>query len=169
MTQRPLSSTSKLHQVSNPSPKPLYASNSSLPRLPVPSLNSTLHKYLETLQPIVSTTELQASTQAVKDFLNSSLSSTLQARLEARASEKTSWLSEWWNETAYMGYRDRIVPFVNYFYVHKKGLGNGVNQTRRAAELIRAVKEFRDLVEEEVLEPEKIKGKPVDTESYKHM
>ncbi len=68
-----------------------------------------------------------------------------------------------------MGYRDRIVPFVNYFYIHKKGLGNGASQTRRAAELIIATKEFRDMVVEEVLEPEKVKGKPLDTESYKNM
>jgi len=68
-----------------------------------------------------------------------------------------------------MGYRDRIVPFVNYFYLHKKGLGAGKSQEARAAEMIRAVREFRDMVETEVLEPEKVKGQPMDTSSYIHM
>lgn len=68
-----------------------------------------------------------------------------------------------------MGYRDRIVPFVNYFYLHKKGLGAGKSQEARAAEMIRGVREFRDMVENEVLEPEKIKGRPLDTSSYIHM
>lgn len=47
---------------------------------------------------------------------------------------------------AYMGYRDSIVPNVNYYYVHKEGLGKGKGQVERTVELIRAVKEFRDLV-----------------------
>jgi carnitine O-acetyltransferase len=68
-----------------------------------------------------------------------------------------------------MGYRDRIVPFVNYFYLHKKGLGAGKSQEARAAEMIRGVREFRDMVETEVLEPEKVKGQPMDTSSYTHM
>jgi hypothetical protein len=120
------------------SDKPLYASQSSLPKLPVPSLSSTFHKYLESIQPHLTPEEFAHS--------KSNLSNTLQARLEGRAAEKESWLSEWWNEAAYMGYRDSIVPNVNYFYLHKKGLAKGKSQTERAAELIRGVREFRDLV-----------------------
>lgn len=126
--------------------KPLYASQASIPKLPVPTLSSTFHKYLETIQPHLTQEEFSHSTSLVRKFLDSDLSSTLQARLEGRASEKESWLSEWWNEAAYMGYRDSIVPNVNYFYLHKKGLAKGKNQVERAAELIRGVREFRDLV-----------------------
>lgn len=171
---RPLATTAKRQQQPSAAPsastsKPLYASNASLPHLPVPSLSSTCNKYLETLQPLLTPEQLAASTARVKAFLHSDQGATLQARLEARASEKSSWLSEWFNEASYMGYRDRIVPFVNYFYLHKRGLAKGKSQTARAAELIRAVRDFRDLVEDEVLEPEKIKGKPLDTTSYQHM
>ena len=128
------------------SDKPLYASQASIPRLPVPSLSSTFHKYLESIQPHLTPEEFAHSKSLVNQFLDSSLSNTLQARLEGRAAEKESWLSEWWNEAAYMGYRDSIVPNVNYFYLHKKGLAKGKSQVERAAELIRGVREFRDLV-----------------------
>ena len=45
-----------------------------------------------------------------------------------------------------MGYRDSIVPNVNYFYLHKAGAGKGVSRTRRGAELIRGVRAFRELL-----------------------
>ncbi len=46
-----------------------------------------------------------------------------------------------------MGYRGRIVPNVSYFYVHSKGLGKGEKQEERAAELVRAVVEFKKLAD----------------------
>ena len=145
-TARTLSNTAARSNASQASAKPLYASQGSIPKLPVPTLSSTFHKYLESIQPHLTPEEYSHSTSLVRNFLDSDLSNTLQARLEGRASEKESWLSEWWNEAAYMGYRDSIVPNVNYFYLHKKGIAKGKNQIERAAELIRGVREFRDLV-----------------------
>lgn len=127
--------------------KPLYASQSSLPHLPVPTLSSTLHKYIETIQPLQTPSEHSKSKEKINDFLHSNQGKELQNRLEKRAAEKDSWLSEWWNETAYMGYRGRILPYVSYFYVHKLGLGKGKNQADRAAELVRATVEFKKLVD----------------------
>lgn len=167
-TSRPSRNVPKADAAANHA-KPLYAAEQSLPHLPVPPLTSTFHKYLETLEPILTKEELAHSRSLVARFLDSDQSNTLQARLEARASEKESWLSEWWNEAAYMGYRDRIVPNVNYFYVHSPGIAKGQSQTRRAAELVRAVREFRDLVVTERLEPEKVKGKPLASSSYRQM
>ncbi|WVR03104.1 hypothetical protein IAU60_000094 [Kwoniella sp. DSM 27419] len=151
------------------SDKPLYASQSSLPHLPVPTLSSTFHKYLETLRPLLTEADYARNEKKVKSFLSSDLSKTLQSRLEQRASEKESWLSEWWNETAYMGYRGRIIPDVSYFYIHKRGLGNGASQEERAAELVRATVEFKNLVDSELLEPEKVKGQPLCMASYEYL
>lgn len=125
---------------------PLYASQRTLPHLPVPALSSTLAKYQESLNPLLTPEELKRSKSAIERFGQSELAATLQNRLEQRAKEKESWLSEWWNETAYMGYRGRIVPNVSYFYLHKHGLGGGKSQEDRAAELVRGVVEFRNLV-----------------------
>lgn len=148
--------------------KPLYASQSTLPHLPVPTLESTFSKYLETLTPHLNPDQLSNSRSQITKFLSSPLSKMLQSRLEARATKegRDSWLSEWWNDVAYMGYRDSIVPNVNYYYVHKEGLGKGKGQVERTVELIRAVKEFRDLVISERLEPEKVKGQALCCNSY---
>ena len=125
---------------------PLYASQSTIPHLPVPTLSSTFHKYLETLQPLSTPDQLQRSTKLIQSFLASDFSKTLQTRLERRAKERDSWLSEWWNDAAYMGYRGRLIPNVNYFYVHKRK-GDGMSQEDRAASLIRGVIEFKKLVD----------------------
>ncbi|WWC90245.1 uncharacterized protein L201_005178 [Kwoniella dendrophila CBS 6074] len=149
--------------------KPLYASQSSLPHLPIPTLNSTFNKYLETLQPILSKEDYKRNQGYIDSFLKSDFSKVLQKRLEDRAKNKESWLSEWWNETAYMGYRGRIIPDVSYFYIHKRGLGKGKNQEERAAELVRATVEFKKLVDSELLEPEKAKGQPLCMNSYQYL
>ena len=128
------------------SQKPLYASDNTIPSLPVPTLDSTFNKYLETIQPHATPQEFQHSTSLVRSFLATDYSRTLQSRLEQRAKEKRSWLSEWWNEVAYMGYRGRVMPNVNYFYIHKNE-GGKFGQEERAAALVRGVVEFKKLVD----------------------
>jgi len=129
------------------SDKPLYASQNTIPHLPVPRLSSTLSKYLETILPLQTREEYAVSARLVREFGESEYGQTLQKRLQDRAAERPSWLSEWWNDIAYMGYRGRIVPEVNYFYIHKRGLGKGASQTERAAALVRAIVEFKKLVD----------------------
>ena len=57
-----------------------------------------------------------------------------------------NWLADWWNETAYMGYRDPVVVYVSYFYVHVDDKTRP-SQAKRAAQLLKAVLPFRALVE----------------------
>ncbi|PPR05370.1 hypothetical protein CVT24_007984 [Panaeolus cyanescens] len=150
----------------DPSAPPMLRYQSSLPKLPVPALESTCSKYLETVKPLV-TPEAYARTEAVvSEFLTSPLAQQLQERLKDRANEHTSWLSEWWNDVAYMAYRDPVVVFVSYFYVHAN---DPLRKTpaKRAASLIKAMIPFRDLVESGRLEPEKVRGAPLCMASYK--
>ncbi|BEI82817.1 hypothetical protein CcaverHIS002_0306850 [Cutaneotrichosporon cavernicola] len=151
------------------SDKPLYASQGSISHLPVPRLASTLSKYLESVLPLSDREQYASSAKAVREFANSDFSRVLQGRLEQRAAEKDNWISEWWNEAAYFGYRGRLIPNVSYFYIHKKGIGKGASQTERAAQLTRAVVEFKKLVDSEKLEPEAVKGKPLCMASYKYL
>ncbi|PCH40276.1 acyltransferase ChoActase/COT/CPT [Wolfiporia cocos MD-104 SS10] len=147
---------------------PMLRFEASLPRLPVPPLSSTTAKYLETVQPHLTPAQFSATQAAVKAFLDSPQSKELQQRLEARAREPgmRNWLADWWNEAAYMGYRDPVVVYVSYFYVHMDDKRKP-SQARRAAELLKAMLPFRTLVESKQLEPEKIRSIPLSMESYK--
>ncbi|TFK69544.1 acyltransferase ChoActase/COT/CPT [Pluteus cervinus] len=140
----------------------------SLPHLPVPPLASTAAKYLETVKPHLTASEFSRTSAAVQSFLSSPLASTLQGRLQARAADpqNKSWLSEWWNDVAYMGYRDPVVVFVSYFYVHLDDKFRR-NPAQRAASLIKALLPFRAITESGRLEPEKVRGAPLCMASYK--
>ena len=174
--RRPLASTAARKQQQETVP-PGYAIDpnashmlrfqASLPRLPVPTLASTLAKYVESVQPHLTPEELARTQAAVKAFGASDIGKQLQARLEARREEvvknaetgseevRESWLSEWWNDVAYMGYRDPVVVFVSYFYVHldldytRGVLGSG--PAGKAAALLKATMKFRAMLESCVL------------------
>ena len=135
----------------DPSAGPMLRFEASLPQLPVPPLTSTLAKYLESVQPHLTPAEFSQTQAAVNKFLESPLSKELQERLQERAAQPgiKNWISEWWNDVAYMAYRDPVVVFVSYFYVHKDDVKKP-GQARRAAELVKAVLPFRALVEQYV-------------------
>jgi carnitine O-acetyltransferase len=132
----------------DPAAVPMLRFQESLPRLPVPTLSSTAYKYLETVRPLVDDVAFKKTRSAVNAFLNSPLALELQKRLEERAAnpEVKNWLADWWNDVAYMGYRDPVVVFVSYFFVH---LDDPFRRTssQRAASLVKAMLTFRELTE----------------------
>ncbi|KAH9936124.1 acyltransferase ChoActase/COT/CPT [Fomitopsis serialis] len=154
----------------DPGAGPMLRFEASLPHLPVPPLASTAAKYLESVQPHLTAEQLSKTQAAVKAFMDSAQSKELQARLEARAREPgmRSWLADWWNEAAYMGYRDPVVVYVSYFYVHVEDK-HRPSQAKRAAHLLKAMLPFRYIVESKQLEPEKVRGAPLAMESYKYL
>ncbi|KAI8986185.1 acyltransferase ChoActase/COT/CPT [Trametes punicea] len=153
--------------VADPNVGPMLRYEASLPRLPVPTLSSTAAKYLETVEPHLTRDEFARTQRAVQAFLASEQATVLQERLQARAADPRvkNWLADWWNETAYMGYRDPVVVYVSYFYVHVDDKTRP-GQARRAAQLVKAMLPFRYLVESQQLEPEKVRGAPLAMSSY---
>ena len=126
------------------------------------------------------TEEYKRVKAAVEDFKTSPFVQELQSRLEKHAEGKDSWLIDWFNSANYFGaqcpqdmfccradgtsagYRDPIIPWVNYYYVHKvcKALVDSGSHTEsapqddrsrrtgpaRAASLVRAMLYFRRML-----------------------
>ncbi|KAG8214728.1 Choline/Carnitine o-acyltransferase-domain-containing protein [Butyriboletus roseoflavus] len=156
--------------VEDPSAGPMLRFQASLPHLPVPPLASTVSKYLESVQPHLSPAEYATTYARAQAFLASPLAADLQRRLETRAADPgvgNNWLADWWNEVAYMGYRDPVVVFVSYFYVHMDDPRRRRGPVERAARLLKAMLPFRALTESGQLEPEKVRGVPLCMDSYK--
>ncbi|KAK2460472.1 hypothetical protein APHAL10511_007519 [Amanita phalloides] len=147
---------------------PMLRYEASLPQLPIPSLQSTAEKYLETVRPLVTPAAYARTEMLVKDFIASPQAAELQRRLQERRSREgmKNWLSEWWNDVAYMSYRDPVVVFVSYFFVHADDRLRR-KPAERAASLIKAMLPFRELVESGRLEPEKVRGVPLSMDSNK--
>ncbi|KAJ2515713.1 Carnitine O-acetyltransferase mitochondrial [Coemansia sp. RSA 1939] len=148
----------------------LFEFQAQLPRLPVPSLDETLPKYLKTLEPLLSKEKLAKTKKTVEEFAQSAQGKELQRRLEARASEpgRVNWLAEWWNDLSYMGYRDPVVPYVSYFYAYKDDKLRR-EPTKRAAAIVRAAWEFRRQVSTGELAPEMARTTPLCSYSYNYM
>lgn len=127
---------------------PMLRFQASLPHLPVPPLASTVSKYLESVKPHLSDAEYTTTQASAQAFLASPLAAELQRRLEARAADPAlkNWLADWWNEVAYMAYRDPVVVFVSYFYVHLDD-PHRRDPAKRAASLLKAMLPFRALTE----------------------
>lgn len=143
----------------------------SLPRLPVPSLEETASRYLKSVHPIITPTEFESTKAAVKEFVRpGGIGEHLQKKLLERRERPgvQNWLSEWWNFSAYLGYRDPVVPYVSYFYSYKddKRLRN---PAKRAAAIAAAALEFRNQVVSGNLEPEYMRKAPICMDSYKYM
>ncbi|KAJ3297226.1 Carnitine O-acetyltransferase mitochondrial [Rhizoclosmatium sp. JEL0117] len=156
---------------SSNAPGPLYRSQSSLPKLPVPALSETLPLYLETVRPLVDDAAYAKTVAAVQEFQKpGGKGEELQARLiEHDKSKSTSWLIDWWNSYAYMGYRDPVVVWVNYFFcfVDKKQYLN--KPAARAAELITGALAFKELVVSEQLEPDMARKAPLCSHQYRFL
>ena len=143
----------------------------SLPRLPVPTLEETTKRYLRSVHPLLTSAEFENTKKAVDEFIQpGSVGETLQRRLEARREDPKhkNWLYEWWNDTAYLSYRDPVVPYVSYFYSHRDDRRRR-HPAQRAAALTSAVLEFKKQVDTGSLEPEYMKKLPISMESYQWM
>lgn len=82
---------------------PLYEHQSSLPKLPIPSVEETIDRFLPTALPLAETKEEEMSLRAACDaFLEQSKS--LQERLKNRKDDEqkdSSWLQPWWNQVCF--------------------------------------------------------------------
>ncbi|KAF2752898.1 acyltransferase ChoActase/COT/CPT [Pseudovirgaria hyperparasitica] len=143
----------------------------SLPRLPVPTLEETSKRYLKSVHPLLSKSEYEQTEKAVSDFVRpGGVGETLQSRLQARREDPNvrNWIFDWWNSTAYMSYRDPVVPYVSYFYSHRDDRKRR-DPAKRAAAITTAALEFKRQVDMKELEPEYMKKLPIAMSSYKWM
>ncbi|KAJ5123856.1 uncharacterized protein N7515_007681 [Penicillium bovifimosum] len=143
----------------------------SLPRLPVPPLEETGRRYLKSVHAVVSESEYQRTKSAVEEFIRpGGQGESLQKRLLARAADPKikNWLSEWWNQAAYLGYRDPVIPYVSYFYSYRDDRERR-NPAQRAAAITTAALEFKAKVDDGSLEPEYLRKEPQAMSSYQYM
>jgi carnitine O-acetyltransferase len=143
----------------------------SLPRLPVPTLQETAKRYLKSLHPLLSKSEYEHSQRAVAEFIKpGGQGEELQKRLVARREDPSvkNWIYEWWNNSAYLAYRDPVVPYVSYFYSHRDDRRRR-DPAKRAAAMTTAVLEFKRQVDQKSLEPEYMRKLPMAMSSYEWM
>lgn len=102
-----------------------FAFQNTLPRLPVPDLDATLDKFLETCKPILTPDEFKETLKAVEDFKQpNGFGRILQQRLldhekDCVKNGETNWLRQWWLQAAYLSDRTPIAVHSNVFSVSR--------------------------------------------------
>ncbi|KAI9277721.1 acyltransferase ChoActase/COT/CPT [Umbelopsis sp. AD052] len=155
---------------------PTFSLQSTLPRLPVPSLEASCARYLHSLRPLLTETEFQESERRVQSFLASPLSRQLQERLiDLDRSTPSNWLDDgFWLQKAYHEWREPVLVNSNWFMMgmddphHPKVLlANNAKrpsghytyfQVRRAAHLIYEGVDFKELIDSQKLPIDMLRG-----------
>ena len=93
--------------------------SSNLPKLPVPELEQTLKKFLNTVHSLLTPEEFSRTREVTEEFLKKE-GPYLQRLLLERAASRDNWLSEWWLEVAYLQFRGPLPVYSTPVCLRKK-------------------------------------------------
>ncbi|KAJ7330187.1 carnitine choline acetyltransferase [Desmophyllum pertusum] len=126
----------------------LYSYEKSLPYLPVPDLDNTTKRYLESVRPILGDERFKKMEKLAVDFKNG-LGKKLQRYLVWKSWWSTNYISDWWQQFVYLRSREPLM-------INSKLLWSVPSQIQsaRAANMIHAMFLYRKQIFKEKLEPQ---------------
>ncbi|OCH85553.1 acyltransferase ChoActase/COT/CPT [Obba rivulosa] len=149
----------------HPPERSTFAHQRELPKLPIPPLEETCRRYLTALEGLQDAVEHEATKRAVEDFLQND-GPRMQERLMEYATDKASYIEEFWYES-YLSHSDPVVLALNPFFVLENDpTPDRGQQLPRAASLIISSLGFIHDLRAEILDPDTIRGKPLDMDQY---
>ncbi|GFU17044.1 peroxisomal carnitine O-octanoyltransferase [Nephila pilipes] len=162
-TQIPAKQNNPSRTVAFPARDALYLSSSEktfandelLPSLPVPPLNQTISKYLDSVKSHVTEEEFMRTEEIAQNFQNG-IGEDLHAKLLQKATSERNWLEKWWENIAYLSQRTPLIPlcsmsgFTNMGNVWAPTAGS---QMERAALYMHFQLQFWKILRKEQLKP----------------
>uniref|UniRef100_A0A1A7XUI1 Peroxisomal carnitine O-octanoyltransferase n=1 Tax=Iconisemion striatum TaxID=60296 RepID=A0A1A7XUI1_9TELE len=151
-------------------PERTFQYQNSLPPLPVPTLESSLNKYLDAVRPFASDGEFKATVDVVKKF-KGGVGKELHQKLLQRAGAKRNWLEEWWLDTAYLEVRVPSQlnvnfggpgPYLEHFWPPAEG-----TSLQRASIITWHTLQYWDLLRTERVAPHKANKVPLDMDQFR--
>ncbi|PGH01626.1 hypothetical protein AJ79_07874 [Helicocarpus griseus UAMH5409] len=161
--------TSKLNNPLQKVPNGItFANQDSLPKLPIPDLESTCNRYLECLAPLQSHREHEETKAAVREFLKCD-GPELQDKLKNYATSKSSYIEQFWYDS-YLNYDNPVVLNLNpFFLLEDDPTPSRNNQVTRSASLVVSALAFVRAVRREELPPDTVRGKPLCMFQYSRL
>ncbi|KAG9072821.1 hypothetical protein KI688_000599 [Linnemannia hyalina] len=154
----------------------------TLPKLPVPTLEETIAKYLKTIEPLTTPDELERNKELAKDFLKpGGLGRTLQQRLlDVDRAAPDNWLDDtWWISKAYHEWREPLLVNSNWYilmrneYNHPTEFYSTVEnpayttfQVKRAAHLAQQLLDYIDTLYRQNIPVEMTRSGPLCMHQY---
>ncbi|CAG8659635.1 7441_t:CDS:2, partial [Acaulospora morrowiae] len=163
-----------------------FSNQHKLPKLPVPSLEETIAKYLKSLRPLLSDADFARNESYAKDFLKpNGLGKVLQQRLlDVDRIAPHNWLDDtWWIKKAYLEWRVSLAVNSNWYFLFIDDANtpreyftanNGIRsrgkfsefQIKRSAHLIGKMLEYKDLLDSERIPPDVTRAYPLCMHQY---
>lgn len=149
-----------------------FGAQSNLPRLPIPSLEETLHKLPKVLAALQTPNQQVETAEIIKEFATGD-GPQLQKLLEEYEKEGIanetigSYVEEFWNES-YLSPDASVVLNLNPFFILEEGPDRKTasDPIRRAASLAFASIKFASRLKNETLEPDVFRGKALDMDQF---
>ncbi|XP_035174821.1 peroxisomal carnitine O-octanoyltransferase [Oxyura jamaicensis] len=157
-------------QVQESTEERTFQYQNSLPSLPVPPLDESLSKYLESVKPFLNEEEYQRTEDIVKKFENG-IGKELHQKLLERAKTRRNWLEDWWLNVAYLDLRIATqihcnmggpAPYIEHCWPSKEG-----TQIERASINIWHTLKFWELLREEKVPIERSRDDVLDMNQFR--
>ncbi|GIY62593.1 carnitine O-palmitoyltransferase 1, muscle isoform, partial [Caerostris extrusa] len=129
----------------------LYSYQSSLPRLPLPSLEDTMTRYLHTVRPLLDDEKYEKMKQMTVEFQNG-VGKKLQRYLWLKSWWSSNYVTDWWEDYVYLSGRSPLLVYSNCYGLDYMPLPS-TSQVARAANFIYAALTFRKLLNSQTLKP----------------
>lgn len=130
----------------------LFSFQGSLPNLPLPSLESTLLRYLRSVKPLLNEEKYERMEMLTADF-KKGIGKKLQRYLILKSWWATNYVSDWWEEFIYLRGRGPLMINSNFYGIDAILVNPTKVQAARAANIIHAAFLFRRAIDRQTLNP----------------
>ncbi|XP_074832845.1 carnitine O-palmitoyltransferase 1, muscle isoform isoform X2 [Carettochelys insculpta] len=130
----------------------LYSLQSSLPNLPVPSVEATIHRYLESVRPLLEEEKYREMEVLARAFQQRT-APRLQSYLVLKSWWATNYVSDWWEEYVYLRGRGPIMVNSNYYIMDFVYVTPSPLQAARAGNAVHAILLYRRKLDREQIPP----------------
>uniref|UniRef100_A0A8C6WWX9 Carnitine O-palmitoyltransferase 1, muscle isoform n=1 Tax=Neogobius melanostomus TaxID=47308 RepID=A0A8C6WWX9_9GOBI len=124
----------------------LYSFQASLPRLPVPSVEDTVQRYLESVRPLLDDDKYKEKETLANEFMDSQAAQ-LQRYLLLKSWWSTNYVSDWWEEYIYLRGRSPIMVNSNFYVMDLLYITPTHRQAARAGNVVHAMLQYRRKLE----------------------
>ncbi|XP_072241614.1 carnitine O-palmitoyltransferase 1, liver isoform isoform X2 [Leuresthes tenuis] len=130
----------------------LYSFQNSLPRLPVPSVEDTCRRFLDSVRPLMDDEQFERMKDLAKDF-EKNLGPRVQWYLKLKSWWASNYVSDWWEEYIYLRGRGPIMVNSNYYAMDFLYVFPTHIQAARAGNAIHAIMLYRRKLDRAQIKP----------------
>ena len=127
-----------------------FSYQGSLPRLPVPSLEETTTKYLDSIRPLRTEAEFAQDRAHVESFMANE-GPKLQRYLWLKSIWAANYVTDWWEQYVYLRGRSPLMINSNYYINDSSVYRATTNWCARAGDLVEGMLQYMRMIDRETL------------------